>query len=103
MNVEQRKARMRHGRQLIVHAQYVDNTVAHSEGGCMPVATKTEQRPKVAKTRGFDDGWVPQSTWQRITDKAYELYEQRGRREGYAIQDWLDAEHLVMEEIYESH
>jgi hypothetical protein len=69
----------------------------------MAVATKTEQRPKVTKTRGFDDGWVPQGTWQRITDKAYELYEQRGRREGYAIQDWLDAEHLVMEEIYESH
>jgi hypothetical protein len=23
---------------------------------------------------------------------AYGLYEQRGRREGYALQDWLDAE-----------
>ena len=69
----------------------------------MPVATKTEQRPKVAKTRGLDDVWVPQGTWQRIADKSYELYEQRGRREGYALQDWLDAEHLVMGEIYECH
>ena len=68
----------------------------------MPVATKTEQRPKV-KTRGLEDVWVPQSTWQRIADKAYELYEERGRCEGYALQHWLDAEHLVMEEIYESH
>jgi len=68
----------------------------------MPVSTKTEQRPKV-KTRGLDDVWVPQSTWQRIADKAYELYEERGRCEGYALQHWLDAEHLVMEEIYESH
>ena len=64
----------------------------------MPVATKTEQQPKVAKTRGLglEDVWVAQSTWQRIADKACELYEQRGRREGYALQDWLDAEHLVM-------
>ena len=71
----------------------------------MPVATKTEQQPRVAKTRGLglEDVWVPQSTWQRIADKAYELYEQRGRREGYALQDWHDAEHLVIEEIYESH
>ena len=68
----------------------------------MPVSTKTEQRPKV-KTRGLDDVWVPQNTWQRIADKAYELYEERGRCEGYALQHWLDAEHLVMEEIYESH
>ena len=68
----------------------------------MPVATKTEQRPNV-KTRDLEDVWVPQSTWQRIADKAYELYEQRGRRGGYALQDWLDAEHLVMEDIYESH
>ena len=92
---------MKHWRQFIVTRNF-DNTVAHSEGGCMPVATKTEQRPKV-KTRGLDDVWVPQSTWQRIADKAYELYEERGRCEGYALQHWLDAEHLVMEEIYESH
>jgi hypothetical protein len=68
----------------------------------MPVATITEHRPKV-KTKGLEDVWVSQSTWQRIADKAYGLYEQRGRREGDALQDWLDAEHLVMEEIYESH
>ena len=60
------------------------------------------QRSKV-KTSDLEDMWVRQSTWQRIVGKAYELYEQRGRREGYALQDWLDAEHLVMEEIYESH
>ena len=28
----------------------------------------------------------------RITTRAYELYVQRGRREGYALEDWLDAE-----------
>ena len=69
----------------------------------MPVATKTEQRPKVAKTRDLDDVWVPQGTWQRIADKAYGLYEQRGRREDYALQDWLDAENIVLGQIFELH
>lgn len=37
------------------------------------------------------DGWrLPQDTRQRIADKAYALYEQRGRRDGYDLQDWLD-------------
>ena len=39
----------------------------------------------------------------RIAQKAYSLYEQRGQREGYALQDWLDAEYLVNEQIYEAH
>ena len=41
--------------------------------------------------------------WQRIAKKAYELYEQRGRREGCALQDWLDAEYLLNQEVYETH
>lgn len=28
----------------------------------------------------------------RITDRAYELYAERGYREGYALDDWLEAE-----------
>jgi hypothetical protein len=70
----------------------------------MPVATKAEQR-KVSTIRGpgLEDVWVPQSIWQRIADKAYELYEQRGRCEGYSLRDWLDAERAVMREIHESH
>jgi hypothetical protein len=75
----------------------------------MPVATKPEQRSTVAKTRITEDPakersmWLPEGTWQRIADKAYGFYEQRGRREGYALQDWLDAEYLVMKELYETH
>ena len=34
---------------------------------------------------------------RRISRMAYELWEQRGRREGYALQDWLDAEAMVRE------
>jgi len=32
----------------------------------------------------------------RITTRAYELYVQRGRREGCAMEDWLDAERQIV-------
>lgn len=77
----------------------------------MARATKT----KTAKRNGGGTTWchpgvaleeeameLPEGTWERIARKAYELYEQRGRQEGYALQDWLDAETIVMEEIHES-
>ena len=40
--------------------------------------------------------------WERISQKAYELWEQRGRQEGNAFRDWLDEEEIVMEEIHEA-
>jgi len=45
---------------------------------------------------------LPEGTWNRIARKAYELYEERGRRDGYDLQDWLDAEETVMEQIHEA-
>lgn len=33
--------------------------------------------------------------WHLIALKAYELYEQRGREDGHALEDWLKAEALV--------
>ena len=33
--------------------------------------------------------------WELIALKAYELYEQRGRAEGHALDDWLTAESIV--------
>lgn len=45
---------------------------------------------------------LPNGMWERIARKAYELYEQRGRREGRALEDWLEAEAIVMEEIHEA-
>jgi hypothetical protein len=45
---------------------------------------------------------LPEGTWERIARKAYELWEARGRRDGQALQDWIDAEEIVMEEIHES-
>jgi hypothetical protein len=34
-------------------------------------------------------------TRQLIALKAYELYEQRGREEGHALEDWLKAEAII--------
>lgn len=45
---------------------------------------------------------LPDGMWERIAEKAYEFWKERGRREGYALQDWLDAEQIVMDEIHEA-
>lgn len=45
---------------------------------------------------------LPEGMWERISQKAFELWRERGCREGHALQDWLDAETAVMEEIHEA-
>jgi hypothetical protein len=45
---------------------------------------------------------LPDGMWERIARKAYELWDQRGRQEGNALRDWLDAEEIIMEEIHEA-
>lgn len=42
---------------------------------------------------------LPADMWERIAAKAYALFEQRGRIEGRDLQDWFDAEAIVMSEI----
>ncbi len=32
----------------------------------------------------------------RIADRAYELYAERGYRQGYALDDWLEAEREIL-------
>jgi len=45
---------------------------------------------------------LPDGMWERISQKAYELWKERGSREGHALQDWLEAKAVVMEEIHEA-
>ena len=45
---------------------------------------------------------LPDGMWERIAQKAYELWEERGRRDGGQLDDWFDAEQIVMEEIHEA-
>jgi hypothetical protein len=42
---------------------------------------------------------LPRYLWERVRARAYELWKQRGCREGYALQDWLEAERIVMETL----
>ena len=36
---------------------------------------------------------------RRIEKKAYDLYEQRGYTNGNDLQDWLDAEQIIVQEL----
>ena len=40
---------------------------------------------------------LPKGLWAWIAKKANELWEQRGCREGHDLEDWFDAEAIVME------
>jgi hypothetical protein len=32
----------------------------------------------------------------RISERAYALFEERGRNDGYALEDWLEAEQQLL-------
>ena len=65
-------------------------------------SSKGKGRPVPAVRRVEKPIELPEGMWERISQKAYELWEQRGRQDGNALQDWLEAEEIVMEEIHES-
>jgi hypothetical protein len=35
---------------------------------------------------------LPDGMWDRISKKAFELWQERGYRDGHDLEDWLDAE-----------
>ena len=55
-----------------------------SGANAKPGSEKGSQPAKAAKRAASDQGLIAQ--------RAYELYEQRGRHEGQDIEDWLSAE-----------
>jgi Protein of unknown function (DUF2934) len=67
-----------------------------------PTSSKGKGRAALATRRMENPIELPDGMWERISRKAYELWEQRGRQDGNALQDWLKAEEIVMEEIHES-
>lgn len=70
----------------------------------MNVVMKKSKAAKAAPARPASQtpSGLPEDLWDRIARKAYELWDARGRREGYALEDWLDAEQTVMDEIHEA-
>ena len=65
-------------------------------------SSKGKGRPASVPRRMENPIELPEGMWERISRKAYELWEQRGHQDGNALRDWLDAEEIVMEEIHES-
>jgi hypothetical protein len=43
-----------------------------------------------------------EGVWRLITRKAYELYEQRDKQDGWDLADWLEAEEIVMDELHQA-
>ncbi len=62
----------------------------------------TRPMTRAAERSGASPVELPDGMWERIAQKAYELWQERGRREGHALEDWLDAEAIVMDEIHEA-
>ncbi len=55
------------------------------------MAKETKQRqPKGKRKAGHE------SLREMIENKAYEVYEQRGREPGKELEDWLEAEKMVV-------
>jgi hypothetical protein len=60
------------------------------------IAAKPRAKARVPVT--MDD----EGMWKLISKKAYELYEERGGQDGFALDDWLEAEKIVMGELHEA-
>jgi hypothetical protein len=56
-----------------------------------PVASRsTENTSTHQPDEQFQDGYM------RISERAYALFEERGRNDGHALEDWLEAERQVL-------
>ncbi|MGC1644957.1 MAG: DUF2934 domain-containing protein [Candidatus Sulfotelmatobacter sp.] len=55
----------------------------------MAVKSKSRQ-PRSRKAN------LPSNTEEQIRPRAFELYEQRGRVDGFALDDWLQAEREIL-------
>ena len=60
---------------------------------------KPESKQDVVKeSMSAGENTVP-SLEEQISRRAYELYDQRGKQDGYADEDWLRAEREVLEGV----
>jgi Protein of unknown function (DUF2934) len=71
-----------------------------ANAGKLTVKKKSSMRPPLAaSTQPIE---LSYSMRERIARKAYELWQERGYRDGRDLEDWLDAEIIVMEKIEEA-
>ena len=61
---------------------------------------KPSQRPPLAASLQAIE--LPEDRWEWISKKAFKLWQDRGYRDGHDLEDWFDAEAMVMEGIHEA-
>ena len=61
--------------------------------------TFSMRSPLAASSQSIE---LPDGMGERISKKAFELWQERGCRDGHDFEDWLDAETIVMEETHEA-
>jgi hypothetical protein len=61
---------------------------------------KPSQRPSLAASPQPIE--LPDGRRERISKKAFKLWQDRGYRNGHDLEDWFNAEAMVMEEIHEA-
>jgi hypothetical protein len=59
-------------------------------------SSKHDPTVVAAVATGSSNGSATTDVHARISALAYELYEQRGRRDGHDVEDWLMAEQRVL-------
>ncbi|MFY4730329.1 DUF2934 domain-containing protein [Nitrospira sp. BLG_2] len=57
-----------------------------------PLAKVKKRDPGSAESQTVSQAAGPSEQIALIAKRAYELYEQRGREDGHALDDWLQAE-----------
>lgn len=57
---------------------------------------KRDEKAVTAQKDNPQEGALSDELQERIAKRAYELYLQRGCREGCALEDWVDAEQEIL-------
>jgi hypothetical protein len=70
-----------------------------SAGKTIKKMKSSTRNPLAASPRSIE---LSDGMRDRIAQKAFELWQERGCRDGHDFEDWLDAEAIVMEEIHEA-
>ena len=65
-----------------------------------PIKKKPSMRSSLAVSPQSIE--LSDSMRERIAKKAYQLWQERGYRDGCDLENWLDAEIIVMEKIHEA-
>jgi hypothetical protein len=79
---------------------YITKEWVMTSAAKLTVKKKTSMHPPLAASTQPTE--LLYSLRERIARKAYELWQERGYRDGYDLEDWLDAEIIVMEKIDEA-